>query len=668
MPALSPPRIGALLAAVCLLGCVPVLASPPVSAATGVATTPPMGFNNKFVTGCGSGLNEQTILGIADTMVATGLRDAGYEFVNIDDCWALPERGASGELVPDPVRFPRGVKAIADDLHARGLKLGLYGGAGTKTCATPGIPGSYGHEQQDAALFAAWGVDHLKYDNCNNQGIDAKQRYSAMADALRGTGRPIVFAICEWGINEPWEWAQGIGHSWRTMIDINDTWPRLLTVVKQNMNLAGYAGPGGWNDPDLLMTGNGGMSATEYRTQFALWAVMAAPLLISADLRQATPETLDLLRNPDLVGVNQDPLGAQGAPIRSQDGTHVFVKALANGDRAVVLFNETDTARRIGTSATELGLPQAAGYRVRDAWTHQDAHTAGPVNATVPPHATAVYRIGTDRHWYKYPPLIDAAAEPELAYPGALTVVAPGGTAAVTSTLTNSGNLPASSVQASLSAPAGWPVQAGSPTTRPVLPGGKQFGTQWAISVPPGTSPGKYALTANYSYSVPHQPAPVTTSYTVGLSVAATPASGSSTLSDTNWVRATNGWGPVEKDLSNGEQFAADGQPITLGGTTHAKGLGTHAPASVEFFTGGACNSLKALVGVHDGKAGTVAFQVWADGTLAYDSGVRTAAEPPLPITTDVTGAAFVRLVVTDGGDGTTEDHADWAAPTIQCG
>ncbi|QFU90534.1 NPCBM/NEW2 domain-containing protein [Amycolatopsis sp. YIM 10] len=660
-------RFPALLAAICLAAGVPVLASVPAHAAPDVALTPPMGFNNKFVTGCGSGLNEETILGIADTMVGTGLRDAGYQFVNIDDCWALPQRNADGELVPDPVRFPRGVKALADDLHARGLKFGLYGGAGTKTCATPGIPGSHGHEEQDAKLFAAWGVDYLKYDNCNNQGLDAKQRYSAMADALRATGRPIVFAICEWGITKPWNWATGIGHSWRTMIDMNDSWSRLLTVLKQNMGLAGHAGPGGWNDPDLLMAGNGGMSATEYRSQFTLWATMAAPLLISTDLRKAGSQTLDLLRNPDVIAVNQDPLGIQGAPIRSQDGTHVFVKPLANGDRAVVLFNETDTARRISTSATEAGLPQATGYRLRDVWTHQDAHTAGTISATVPPHATRMYRVGADRHWYKYQPATDAATDPDSAYPGALPVLAPGTTTTITTTLTNSGTLPAGAVKANLGTPDQWPVRAASTATTPVLAGGKQFGTQWEVSVPAGTAPGTYALTGNYTYSVPHKPKPVTISHTLEVTIAATPAEGTSFLSDANWVRASNGWGPVEKDRANGEQFAGDGEPITLGGIAYAKGLGTHAPASIEYFTGGNCTSISALAGLHDGKPGTVAFRLWTDGTLAYDSGVRTAADPPLPIAADVTSAHFVRLEVTDGGDGTSDDHADWANPTITC-
>jgi alpha-galactosidase len=203
-----------------------VNAAPARALENGLARTPPMGFNNWNFTHCGSTFNETSIKAVADAFVAQGLRDVGYTYVNIDDCWALPQRNAQGNLVPDPARFPSGIKALADYVHNRGLKFGIYTSAGTKTCNTAGFPGGLGHEQQDATLFASWGVDYLKYDNCNNQGVDAVQRYTAMRDALAATGRPIVFSICEWGQSSPkvWTWGAGMGNLWRTTGDISDSW------------------------------------------------------------------------------------------------------------------------------------------------------------------------------------------------------------------------------------------------------------------------------------------------------------------------------------------------------------------------------------------------------------------------------------------------------------
>src|SRR3954453_23699518 len=226
----------------------------PAALDNGLARTPPMGSNNWNFTGCGTEFNETLIRGIADAFVSSGLRDGGYTYVNIDDCWALPQRDAQGNLVPDPARFPSGVKALADYVHERGMKFGIYTSAGTKTCNTAGFPGGLGHEQQDANLFASWGVDYLKYDNCNNQGVDAIQRYTAMRDALAATGRPIAVSICAWGQSTPkvGTWGAGMGNLWRTTGDISDNWSSMISRVHTNDDLAQYAGPGHWNDPDML--------------------------------------------------------------------------------------------------------------------------------------------------------------------------------------------------------------------------------------------------------------------------------------------------------------------------------------------------------------------------------------------------------------------------------
>src|SRR5256714_6328062 len=215
----------------------------------GLLRTPPMGFNNWNSTQCKADFNEAMIKGIADIFVSKGLKDAGYTYVNIDDCWALPSRNSAGNLVPDPARFPGGIKALADYVHSKGLKFGIYTSAGTKTCNKAGFPGALNHEQQDANLFASWGVDYLKYDNCNNQGVDAQQRYKAMRDALAKTGRPIVYSICEWGKNQPWNWAPSVGNLWRTTGDISPNWTRMLSIINANSSHASVAGPGPWNNP-----------------------------------------------------------------------------------------------------------------------------------------------------------------------------------------------------------------------------------------------------------------------------------------------------------------------------------------------------------------------------------------------------------------------------------
>ncbi|MEU3504029.1 alpha-galactosidase, partial [Streptomyces hundungensis] len=371
------------------------IASAPVAAAVdnGLARTPQMGFNNWNSTHCRAEFNESMVEGIADAFVTRGLKDVGYTYVNIDDCWALPNRDASGNLVPDPVRFPHGIKAVADYVHAKGLKFGLYSSAGTKTCDTQGFPGGLGHEQQDAALWASWGVDYLKYDNCNNNGVDAKQRYRAMGDALKATGRPILYSICEWGSNQPWTWASGTGNSWRTTGDISDSWSSMINIAHQNQPLAPYAGPGGWNDPDMLEVGNGGMTDTEYRTHFSLWSQMAAPLLIGSDLRNPSAATLAILKNTDVIAVDQDPLGKQGTVVSSSGGLVVMSKPLADGGRSVTLTNETTATRTIATTVDALGIGGATSYALKDLWSRATSSTTGAISASVPAHGTVMYRV-----------------------------------------------------------------------------------------------------------------------------------------------------------------------------------------------------------------------------------------------------------------------------------
>ncbi|MFG2581733.1 NPCBM/NEW2 domain-containing protein [Streptomyces malaysiensis] len=636
--------------------------APGAAPGDGLALTPPMGFNNWNSTHCRAEFNEAMVKGIADIFVAKGLKDAGYQYVNLDDCWALPQRDADGKLVPDPVRFPNGIKAVADYVHSKGLKIGIYTSAGTKTCNSAGFPGGLGHEKSDAQQFADWGIDYLKYDNCNNH---AKQRYRAMRDALKAatgtTGRPIVYSICEWGENKPWEWAGEFGQLWRTTGDISDSWGSMLSIAKQNLPLAQYAGPGRWNDPDMLEVGNGGMTDTEYRSHFSLWSIMAAPLLIGTDLRKATDETYEILGNHEVIAVDQDPLGKQGTVVSSEGGRWVIAKELADGSRAVALFNETDRPQHIATTATGAGLPDATAYRLRDLWAHKDYNTAGAISATVPAHGTVLYRVSADARWTSYPPAT------ELGLDGTALTEA-GATEQLETTLTDLGRTPAQQVSVRLTGPEGWRIKAVSPTRAASLPTGSKLATRWQVTAPAGAAPGAYELTVGADYRSPGgTKADARLVSTVHVAVA--PPSGRSYASDLSWLSALNGWGPVEKNTSVGESEAGDGHPLTIGGTTYDKGLGVHAPSEVTYYTGGRCSRFGAQVGVDDeeGADGTVAFEVWADDTKVASTKTLTNADPATALDAAIGGAKSVRLVVTDGGDGNTSDHGDWADAAFTC-
>ncbi|MER5772423.1 NPCBM/NEW2 domain-containing protein [Streptomyces sp. NPDC001985] len=626
-----------------------------------LALTPPMGFNNWNSTHCRADFNEDMVKGIADIFVERGLKDAGYTYVNLDDCWALPQRNAEGKLVPDPVRFPNGIKAVADYVHSKGLKFGIYTSAGTKTCNRAGFPGALGHEYSDAQQFADWGVDYLKYDNCNNQGVDAKLRYTTMRDALRATGRPIVYSLCEWGQNKPWEWAKDVGQLWRTTGDISDNWGSMLSIMKRNLPLAQYAGPGHWNDPDMLEVGNGGMTDTEYRTHFSMWSIMAAPLLIGADLRKVPESAFEILGNREVIAVNQDRLGKQGTVLSSEGGRWVVARELGDGSRAVALFNESNRPQRISTTAEAAGLPRAGAYKVRDLWQRTSANTAGTLSATVPAHGTVLLRVSTDRAWPLLPPAVEVSADENV-------TVESGTTEKVVSAFTNLGRTPALAASVSVTGPEGWRVRAASRTTAPLLTTGGKLSTGWEVTVPEGTATGSYGLTVKAAYRTLTGKR-LTASVPASVSVVAPPPAGDSYLSDLGWLSSVNGFGPVEKDRSNGESKAGDGNPITIGGQVFAKGLGVHASSTVEYYTGARCSRVTAQVGVDDekGARGTVAFEVWADAKKVASTGVLTNAMTAQPISADVGGAKVVRLVVTDGGDGIDSDHADWADLKIVC-
>ena len=360
----------------------------PAAPGNGLARTPPMGWNSWNHFACN--VNEQTIRETADAMVASGMRDAGYRYVVIDDCWQVA-RDANGALVADPQRFPHGIKALADYVHSKGLLFGIYTDAGTNTCQ--GRPGTLGHEEQDARTFAAWGVDYVKEDWCHAQHLDAPTQYAKFRDALMRTGRPIVLSICEWGSNQPWEWAPRVGNLWRTTDDIEDTWSSMLDNLDQSAEHATAAGPGAWNDPDMLEVGNGGMTDQEYRAHFSLWAIMAAPLIAGNDLRDMSAATIATLTNREVIAVDQDSLGAQGILVWERPPElQVWAKPLRDGSRAIALLNRSSAPARITAYFDRAGI-RGDSAQVRDLWSHKDLGRFGRQFAdTVPAHAVLLVR------------------------------------------------------------------------------------------------------------------------------------------------------------------------------------------------------------------------------------------------------------------------------------
>jgi alpha-galactosidase len=362
-----------------------------------LASTPPMGWNswNKF--GCHVG--EDMIRQMADAMVKSGMKDAGYQYIVIDDCWQV-ERDQSGNIVADVKLFPAGIKALAEYVHSLGLKFGIYSDAGSKTCAKR--PGSLGHEYQDALQYAAWGVDYLKYDWCNTTTQDAQAAYALIRNALNAAGRPIVLSICEWGTAKPWLWGKAVGGNlWRTTGDISDKWETkekrrlgMLDILDLQDGLESYAGPGHWNDPDMLEVGNGGMTTDEYRAHFSLWSILAAPLLAGNDLRDMKPEIHDILTNKEVIAVNQDGLGSQGRRVRKDGDLEVWAKPLQDGSRSVVLLNRDTSPREVSFSWEDIGYPGHLSASLRDLWRGKDlGQHKEKFSASVAPHSAVMVRV-----------------------------------------------------------------------------------------------------------------------------------------------------------------------------------------------------------------------------------------------------------------------------------
>jgi alpha-galactosidase len=535
----------------------------PLMPPPGLAPTPPMGWNswNKFA----CNINEMFVKQIAQAMVDSGMQDAGYQYVNIDDCWSLAARDANGALQPDPTHFPNGIGPVADFVHGLGLKLGLYGDRGTETCGHRA--GSQDHEAQDATTLASWGVDYLKYDNCPdpgpNPGPIIEPRYETMRAALDAAGqaanRPIVFSICAWSF---YEWANRLGQLQRTTTDIKNTWApdpsstetgSILTSLKTNLPLAAYGGPNHWNDPDMLEVGNsdngaGPVTDVENQSHFSLWAIAAAPLIAGNDLRNMSPATKAILTNKEIIALDQDGFGLQGVQVKVAGEQSVWAKPLnANGARSVVLLNEAADAADITFSLTDIGLGTGTA-KVRDLQAQADRGSFnGTTTINVASHGTATLKIV--------------------------------------------GN-------------------------EPPRPRGMAY------------------------------------------------------LSDMLPIYAANGLGPIERDTSNGASDPGDGKPLSIRGTAFTKGIGLSAPSAIIYRLGGKCTSFSAQVGVDDSStsgAGTVRFQVIADGDMLFDSQNVSGTTPAMAVNVDLTGKRRLKLLVTNADDGNSLDRAAWADAKVEC-
>ncbi len=389
--------------------------TPPVPGAMdNLALTPPMGWNswNPF----GKNVSEKVIRETADAMVSSGLKDAGFNYIVIDDYWQGTRDSVTGVLNYNPERFPSGIKALADYVHSKGLKFGIYSDAGTMTCGDQ--PGSYGYEEKDAKMFAEWGIDYLKYDYCycndygseNNDYREAIARYKAMGDALKATGRPIVYSICEWGPRSPWLWGKEVGgHLWRISYDVGDKWdePRnehsqigILTAIDAMTNLERFVVPGGWNDPDMLVIGlrnsgfikGGGCTDVEYRTQMSMWCMFSAPLLIGCDLNTMSEETKTILLNKDIIAIDQDPLGKQAFRVMRKDGIEAWKKPLSGNRVAIAFLNRNSTAGTVTSSFESLELDPGMTYEVYDVWKHETVkQPAGALTSKLQSHECQVF-------------------------------------------------------------------------------------------------------------------------------------------------------------------------------------------------------------------------------------------------------------------------------------
>jgi alpha-galactosidase len=651
----------------------------------GLARTPYMGWNTYY--GLGSNFNEQTIVSVADAMVSRGLEAAGYQYVWLDGGWWSGTRDDSGNITVNATQWPHGMQWIADYIHSRGLKAGIYTDTGSNGCGGAN-QGSYGHNQQDVNQFAAWGYDAVKVDFCGGHelGLDPATAYGQFRDALlnNSSHRPMLFNICNpfppnaFGPNDPplqksayysYSFGPTTGNAWRTDTDIGFTqsvlWSDMLRNLDHDAAHPEAAGPGHWNDPDYLGP-ELGMTDAEAQVQFTMWSIVAAPLIIGSDIRSMSATTQAMLTNREVIAVDQDSLGVQGTRIAQEGNGDVWVKPLANGDRAVALLNRGTSPLTITTSAAALGLAHASSYTLNDLRAHQSTETAGQINATVAPHSAVLYRVSGGAGNNVPPATSLSAPNVPPAYAGSnLSLAISGQDMTASSMFENDGREPVIDVRLDLSAPQGWKVKSTSASSGTIPTGGQLRGS-WLVTPPAGTLPGNYTLAASATYRWGGYNND-SRSAQIAVTVPPAPPAGAGYLSDHYWLDASSGYSVALPDASIG------GYPITLQGQTYSKGIGVVPQSDVDYYLGNNCTHLSATVGIDDivnqisSQGGTAVFQIYADGHKIYDSGLVTRSATK-SVEVDLAGAKVLTLHVDDAGDGNYNDRADWAGLQLTCG
>ena len=642
----------------------------------GLALTPPMGFNDWYQYRCT--ITEDAAIANGRAMVSSGLAKLGYKYVNLDDCWMAATRASDGQLQADPTRFPHGIKWLADQLHAMGLKLGVYESIGTTTCQR--LPGSAGHYQQDADTFASWGVDLLKFDYCGvASGTDPSSDYTEMSQDLLNTGRPIVFsgeapiAAHNAKPSDPQylplvSLSSKISNMWRVAPDLTtDFASTVFGHLEEDLPLAGYAHPGAWNDLDMLVTGNStfNWTAAQQQTQMSIWAELSSPLIVSTDLTTMSDATKQILSNSGVIAVDQDSLGKQGRLIAQQGAVYLVAKPLANGDVAVLMVNTSSVPQPASTTAHAAGVHAADAYDVRDLWANTTRESAGEIAATVPPNSALLYRVsplvtGVGR----YPPVTQLSVTPDVApaYPGSQFEVAqPGQTITVPAAFQNDGREAVVDATVSLSASSGWSIS-GRPVSAHAVPGGRQLDGTWQVTVPTGTATGTYTLTstARYRWSGTHAGSD---SSQASFQVAVMPA-GTPYLDQVSWLSATSTF--HNSILVDKSYF---GGPLTIHGVVYPHGLWANSIATINYYLGGNCSRFTSDLGLDDSVTGqgSVDYQLYADGTKVYDSGVVTNSTPTVHADVDISGAHILELYVGEGNGTNQFGNADFGSPELTC-
>ncbi|MDO5737135.1 MAG: NPCBM/NEW2 domain-containing protein, partial [Propionibacteriaceae bacterium] len=642
----------------------------------GLALTPPMGWNSWNQTRCtagvqgGTGLTEDKVKAAADAMASNGMKEAGYEYVVVDDCYQ-GGRGADGKLFSNPDTFPSGMKALGDYIHSKGLKFGIYAVPGEETCANYwdqypiyGL-GSYGHEQVDAETFEEWGVDYLKYDWCRADvkpgNINKIDTFNIMRDELKKLDRDIVYAISEYGDDNPWEWGAETANLWRTTHDINSNWGSVSTIINGQADLWQYSKPGAWNDPDMLQVGNGIFKTDEVanRAHVGMWAMLAAPLFVGTSIPDLSPELIATLTNPDLVAIDQDPLGKQAKRLSNDAGAQVWARPLKDNKIAVALYNNTGGAKTVSTTVAAVG---GTGIQtVRSVWEKKNVmNTAGALSASVPARGTVIYILTPGQD-----PTLPTAPELE----GSVSIAA-GTTKDATFTVSNPGNASMTDVKVTFGTATGVTL----PTTA------QNLGTIAGNSSKDLTVSITTAANAQGSITVP-----ATITYNgdksaTGSITIKVPLGEKAYVSDLTWINSSNGWGPVERDQANGDNQANDGPKIKLGGVTYEKGIGTNPTAKLSFDVGAQCTALKATIGIDDDVIPRAAkdnvtprstFEVFVDGVSKYNYTFTMGTDAPKPIEVDITGGKVIEMrnnLVGTASSAAWHAWADWADAHLVCG